>query len=281
MKRPLYVITACHDRRAVTLAFLETLLRQSYAPIRLILVDDGSSDGTADAVLSRMPDARILHGSGKLWWGGSLQKAYRYVRRELSGEKESAVMICNDDIHLPDGFCEAAEALLAAHPGTLVSGCGYDRDGVLRDGAYRRDFTWKGPEPDTYEPAWEGGDVCSSRCLLFTVGDMLRIGGFHPRLLPHYASDYAWTYKAYRKGFSIRMFPELGYTYDASATGDNFYGALTRAKLFSKRSAANPFYRISYILLATPPRYIPRELLRQIRRWFGKRDVLRAVLKRR
>ena len=281
MERPLYVITACHDRREITLAFLDTLLRQTYAPIRLILVDDGSSDGTADAVLERMPDACILRGNGNLWWGGAMQTAYLYVRDHLSGEKDSAVMICNDDIRLPDGFCGTAAALLAAHPDTLVAGCGYDRDGVLRDGAYRRDFKRKGPEPEAYEPAWEGGDVCSSRCLLFTVGDMLRIGRFHPVLLPHYASDYAWTYKAHRKGFNIRMFPELRYTYDASATGENFYDTLTRTKLFSKRSSANPVYRFNYILLATPPKYITGELWKQFRRYIGKRDVIRNVLKRR
>lgn len=207
--------------------------------------------------------------------------AYKYVRDHLQDELDSAVMICNDDILLPKGYCTKALTLLKANPRTLISGCGYDLNGALRDGAYKRDFTHKKPDDGPYEPAWEDGDVCSSRSLFFTVKDMIAIGRFHPRMLPHYASDYAWTYKAHRKGFRIRMCPELVYRYDADATGDNFYDTLTRKKLFSKRSAANPVYRINYILLATPPKYILSEFFHQLGRYAKKKDVIKDVLQRR
>ena len=44
----IYVVTAVHDRYRITEKFVENLLKQSYKDIHLLLVDDGSTDGTAD-----------------------------------------------------------------------------------------------------------------------------------------------------------------------------------------------------------------------------------------
>ena len=71
----IYVITAVHNRYAITEAFVQRLLEQSEKDWNLILVDDGSTDGTADMVKSLVPEAVILNGDGDLWWGGALHKA--------------------------------------------------------------------------------------------------------------------------------------------------------------------------------------------------------------
>ena len=67
----IYVFTAVHDRYKITEKFVDLLLRQTYKDIQLVLVDDGCTDGTADMVRSKMPDAVIIQGDGNLWWGGA------------------------------------------------------------------------------------------------------------------------------------------------------------------------------------------------------------------
>lgn len=280
-ERRIHVITASHNRREITLAFAQSLKAQTHQNIHLILVDDGCTDGTAEAVLNCLPNTTVLQGNGNLWWGGSLHLAYKYLRDHLGDSLEDGVLISNDDVILPQAYIKTAMALLQEHPGTLISGCGYDAaTGKLVDGAYKRDFTHREPEAVEYVPAFEDGDVCSSRSLFTTVGDFLKIGGFHPVLLPHYASDYAWTAKATKKGYKIKMCPELSYQFDYSATGDNFYDSLTAKKAFSRRSAANPFYKFTYILLSTPKEYLLSELWWQIKRYGTKWRTIWEVLKR-
>jgi GT2 family glycosyltransferase len=41
------------------------------------LVDDGSSDGTSDAVLSSYPTVNIIQGDGSLYWNGGMYKAWQ------------------------------------------------------------------------------------------------------------------------------------------------------------------------------------------------------------
>lgn len=45
-----FVVTACHNRKELTSQLANTLLMQTYKDVVFLLVDDGSTDGTAEAV---------------------------------------------------------------------------------------------------------------------------------------------------------------------------------------------------------------------------------------
>ena len=51
----IYVFTAVHDRYKITEKFVDQLLRQTYKDIKLVLVDDGCTDGTADIAAEHEP----------------------------------------------------------------------------------------------------------------------------------------------------------------------------------------------------------------------------------
>ena len=65
----LAVLMTCHDRRDITLVCLQTLYQQD-AIFDVFLLDDGSSDGTSEAVKQHYPNVKILPGNGNLFWGG-------------------------------------------------------------------------------------------------------------------------------------------------------------------------------------------------------------------
>lgn len=69
------VLLTCHNRRDITLACLERLYQQSIQ-FDAFLVDDGSSDGTAQAIAQYYPEVKILLGDGNLFWVGGMYLAF-------------------------------------------------------------------------------------------------------------------------------------------------------------------------------------------------------------
>ena len=57
-----------HNNVERTLDCLECLTRQTYKRLRILIIDDGSTDGTAAEVRARYPDVEVLSGNGSLWW---------------------------------------------------------------------------------------------------------------------------------------------------------------------------------------------------------------------
>jgi GT2 family glycosyltransferase len=77
MKRIVALLT-CFNRRALTLACIDALTRQRLPQgweLGIIVVDDGSKDGTAQAVAERFPQVRLIHGDGHLYWNGGMRAA--------------------------------------------------------------------------------------------------------------------------------------------------------------------------------------------------------------
>ena len=66
------------------MACLDALFRNVYSSeiaLEVILVDDGSTDGTSSAVSGAFPSVTIVAGDGNLFWNGGMRLAYETAQR--------------------------------------------------------------------------------------------------------------------------------------------------------------------------------------------------------
>jgi GT2 family glycosyltransferase len=275
MSPRIHVFLPVHNRRATTEKFVRCLLAQSYTNWHLLLIDDGSTDNTADMVRTLVSSATVLRGEGDWWWAGALHQGYEWLRRaELP--VDDLVLINNDDTEFDSDFL--TNAVAAMKPRSLLVAQAYKlaTGEFCEAGVY---WDWKA---FTCTAVREGTDFnCfSTRGLFLRAGDFLEIGGFYPKLLPHYLSDYEFTMRAHRKGFALITAPEVRLYYDEGLTGirstegQPFFRAVRMT--FSKRSSGNPVYWTSFVLLSSPKRYVP---LNAIRVWWRVIAPIRAEVR--
>jgi GT2 family glycosyltransferase len=103
MKRIVALLT-CFNRRALTVACIDALYRQRLPEgwtLGVVLVDDGSSDGTSQAVAERFPQARVVRGDGSLYWNGGMRAAMAAAVNGPAGAPEVLLWV-NDDLELAD-----------------------------------------------------------------------------------------------------------------------------------------------------------------------------------
>ena len=93
------VLLACHNRRDTTLQCLKRLHSQTLpesTTLDIYLVDDGSADGTSDAVKEEFPNVKVMAGDGNLFIYGALRIAWDEARRS----QFDYLLLLNDDIVL-------------------------------------------------------------------------------------------------------------------------------------------------------------------------------------
>ncbi|CAA9224419.1 MAG: Putative transferase [uncultured Blastococcus sp.] len=105
------VVVITHQRRAELVRALDRLLALPEQP-RVVVVDNGSSDGTADAVRARFPQVELVASPENLGAVG------RNVGVDLLDTPY--VAFCDDDTWWEPGSLTAAADVLDAHPGLAV-----------------------------------------------------------------------------------------------------------------------------------------------------------------
>jgi GT2 family glycosyltransferase len=115
----LAVVIPVHNRKAITVACLSQLrnIDHTNAVLDIIVVDDGSTDGTADASRAQSERVTVLEGDGNLWWTGAVNIG---VVHALRGTYDY-ILILNDDLLLDHGFLTEMLNVAKANPGSLVS----------------------------------------------------------------------------------------------------------------------------------------------------------------
>lgn len=256
MPEKIIIILPVHNRRAITQRFIESLVLQQYQNYHLVLIDDGSTDGTEEMVRSYVKDLTVIRGEGNWWWGGALHQGYLWLAEQTLAA-DDVVLIMNDDTEFSPDFLSIGLDIIRNNPNAiLVSRC-YDRQtkALIDPGTYYMDL-----ETLKFRTVDGAGEVnCTSTRGLFLRGsDMLALGGFYPKLLPHYFSDIEYTLRAYKKGFKLLSDIRLILFLDDEATGFHNYDYGTHSasfkvkRFFSRKSSSNPIYWTSFILLVCP-----------------------------
>jgi GT2 family glycosyltransferase len=91
------IVTPVHNRRNITLQCLKSISRinSEGLDIHTIIVDDGSTDGTSEAIREQFPDVEIVQGDGNLWFTEGTNVG---VRAALKHQPDYVLTINDDQI---------------------------------------------------------------------------------------------------------------------------------------------------------------------------------------
>ena len=117
-KTSVAIVTPVHNRRELTLLCLRSLERidRTGLDIYTIVVDDGSSDGTAEAIRREFPSVELIAGNGDLWFTEGTNVG---IRVALEKEVDYVLMINNDQVFDAD-FLQAMIGTARAHARSVV-----------------------------------------------------------------------------------------------------------------------------------------------------------------
>jgi len=248
-----FILLPVHNRREITRKFIACLVAQTHPRTQLVLIDDGSTDGTAGMAMHAIPDAVIIKGEGNWWWSGSMQRGFEWLLRNGPGD-DDVVLLANDDIGFEPDFLNRAIACLADQPDALLGARlqGPENQPPAETGVHAnlRRFTFRTVKPE------ETIDCLPTRALFLRWKTMRRLGGFHPCLLPQYWADYEYTLRARRLKLRCVTSRDVTIRANMETTGHHDLDALTGSaflrRLFSVKTPLNPVYRTGFVLLASP-----------------------------
>jgi GT2 family glycosyltransferase len=201
------VLITCHNRRENTLSCLRALFVQDLpveTTLSVYLVDDGSTDGTSEAVSSEFPSVRVIRGDGSLYWAGGMRVAWA----EAMKSTWDYYLWLNDDVILYPGavltmLTTASEvSRKEGRIGIIVGNCRDPHTGRITYGGYIKGCRGLVEPSDKYQSCYtmNGNVVLIPHQVVATVGN-LRVE------FRHYAADQDYGFRAREKGFIAYVAP--------------------------------------------------------------------------
>lgn len=203
------VLLAVHNRRAMTMRALESLRSATaHFDLTIVLLDDASTDGTAEAALAAWPGAIVLKGNGNCFWNGGMHKAWKHA---LSLGVDGYLWL-NDDVELDvDAMARLAQQWRrqggAERPFVLV-GATRDDAGRLSYGGQRRVSSPLALKFERIPLAdhLQSAETFNGNIVIVSKGTVERIGINDPGYL-HAMGDIDYGLRANAAGIQILVLP--------------------------------------------------------------------------
>jgi GT2 family glycosyltransferase len=196
-------LLTCFNRKEKTLGCLRNLEMQDLpgTELKYVVVDDGSTDGTGEAVKHEFPSARLLWGDGSLYWCGGMRVAWTHAAKD---DPDYYLMV-NDDTLLDPGALQVL-LQLAPSPDDRVIAVAAIRDPETGQATYggQRDISGL-IEPDGRAHEC---DTLNGNAVLVTRAVYQEIGMLHGAY-SHAMGDLDYGYLAKRHGIKIIQSPEF------------------------------------------------------------------------
>jgi len=208
----IYIVIPVYNRLEATRECLESLSCQTYTHFKVVLVDDGSNDGTSDYVKTTHPEVVVLKGDGQLWWTGATNLGVRYALQ--FARDDDYILTLNNDTVFPPSYLITLMFLSNQMPNALIGSIAFDCDqeNAVIDGGVRihwfsaKHIKLKIPHGRVSKSFYEVS-VLSGRGTLIPAHAFHRIGLYDARSFPHYGADYDFSLRARKAGYVLTLHP--------------------------------------------------------------------------
>jgi GT2 family glycosyltransferase len=221
------------DGQTLLQRMLPTLVSQDLADRRLILLDDGSTDGSPAWVARTFPDVEVVRNPGNLGVAVSFNRAVQIAR----GSDYLALL--NNDLELESDYLSRLVDVLDAHPeaASVAGKMRSVRDPSRLDGAGDA-FLWSSAatrrgygelDEGQYDTPGEVFSACGGAAV-YRMAAFADVGLFDGDFFA-YLEDIDWGFRAQLRGWSARYEPAAVVHHVGGATTSRnagFFGMLQR-----------------------------------------------------
>jgi GT2 family glycosyltransferase len=200
-KESIYILIPVHNRREITLRCLDHLKQQKILEeYCVVVIDDGSTDGTTEEIKVRYPEVSLLQGDGNLWWTGAICLGMKHAHQM----KAKYFIWMNDDTLPIPGAISLMINKCIKYGNTITCAQCY-KDYKLKYptyGGHKKEFLkvslFHTPFGEIY-PC----DFMSGNLVCFPISVIDKIGLPPSNKLPHNMADVIYTWKAKKSGFNL------------------------------------------------------------------------------
>lgn len=202
------ILLTVHNRRAKTLRCLENCWHQidgmkadgKYS-FTVYLVDDGSTDGTSEAVAEQFPQTVLLRGDGSLFWNQGMRLAWS----KAAEDGQDFYLWINDDTYMNEGALAALmeNSEFLRHKAVIV-GTAANSAGVITYGGRNKARKLMTPDPVIPVPCYlfNGNLVLVPKSVYDVVGNLDPV--YH-----HSFGDFDYGVRARKHGIDCVLAPGI------------------------------------------------------------------------
>lgn len=250
----IYILIPIHNRKELTLSCLASLAKQSYKDYEFVIIDDGSTDGSGEAIKKTYPEATIIHGDGNWWWTKSMNEGMHYILEKSN--PDDFVLTLNDDVEVDPTYLQTLLDVSISNDRAIVGSIVknfYDHDWIQDAGVQIEWNKFLFPRLTIVNEQKINKDieVLAARGMLVPI-EVFRTAGLFSKALPHYGADYEFSMRAKRHGFTLMMsYEAIVYSKDRPGDKERPFWQTH----FSRRSSSNIPMQIALALLIAPSIY--------------------------
>lgn len=268
----IYIVIPVFNRLNYTKACINSLKCQNLKDFKIIVVDHGSSDGTAEYVEHMLPEVHLVLGDETMWWTAATNLGVKKAI-ELSESDKDFVLTLNNDLVVNKFYLEE---LIIAHNSTkpaIIGSVSVDINN--RSKVYYTGTLWNKINAKynaTLDPNLPletvqktvrliNTDLLPGRGVLIPIKCFKEFGLYDNENFPHYMADEDFSLRCKRKGFELFVASRAVVYSHINETGLKDIpklGSLNywRKLLFSIKSPNNIVNRWRWAKINTPIPYL-------------------------
>lgn len=260
----LFIITPVYNRKKFTRNYLKALSKQTVKDFKVIIVDDGSTDGTSEMIGQEFPEVILLKEKGDLWWAEATNIGVRYAISQWA----TYIMTLNDDTLPEIDYIEKMIYWSCIEPKALLGAFAINANNnkAIYGGEI---LNWKSGKfenilDDISEDKQNGlhqVNTFPGRGLMIPVETFKKIGLYDSNNFPQTVADLDFTARADSAGYEIfcnydakiKIYPEEsgGVKLRKDKSWKNYY-----QHLFGMRGAGNLKWFTVFAFKNAPKKYL-------------------------
>lgn len=275
------VVIPVYNHRERTVRCLESLRNLQYTNHSLVVVDDGSRDGTAELLAAQYPEVVVLRGHGNLWWAGATNRGVRHALRRGF----DFVLTLNNDTQVEPRFLTYLVDAALTHPRSIIGSRINFLKQPSRIWALGATMRWHNGQlfhlleqgsddttPRLQQPSLRPVETLTGCGTLIPVDCFRETGYYDARRYPQYHADAEFVLRAARCGWQALVHTKAVVWNDAENTAADTTTRLVE-QLLSRRSAAYLRPILAIHRDYCPPRLLVTSLAQYYARHFLNRDA--------